>query len=82
MQYDRPACQQQLLSKFYPNINDDCMFKFKKLESAFFNDCGHIINNVVCIEWFLHLEDSSNFQTVDGMLHQLMDPGGEILEGF
>ena len=52
------------------------MFKINKLESTFFNDCGHTTNNdVVCIEWFLHLEDSSNVQTVNRMLHQLIDLG-------
>ena len=52
------------------------MFKINKLESTLCNDCGHTTNNDgVCIDWFLHLEDSSNVQTVSGMLHQLMDQG-------
>ena len=28
----------------------------------------------------MYLEDSSNIQTIRGMLHQLMDPRGEYLE--
>ena len=37
------------------------MFKINKLESILCNDCGHTArNDGVCIEWSLHLEDSSN----------------------
>ena len=57
------------------------MFKIDKLESALCNDCGHTRNyDGLCIDWSLHLEDSSNFQTISGMLHQLQDPRGEYLE--
>ena len=83
MQYDAHECLLQLLAKIYPNINDDCMFKINKLESTLCNDCGHTTNNDgVCIDWFLHLEDSSDVQTISGMLHQLMDPKGEYLENY
>ena len=59
------------------------MFKINKLESTLCNDCGHTTNNDgVCIDWSLHLEDSSNLQTISGMLHQLMDPRGEYLENY
>ena len=81
MQYDAHECLLQLLAKLYPNINDDCMFKINKLESTLCDDCGHTTNNDgVCIDWPLNLEDSSNVQTISGMLHQLMDPRGEYLE--
>ena len=30
----------------------------------------------------LHLEDSSNIQTISGVLHQLVDPRGEYLENY
>ena len=56
------------------------MFKINKLEPTLRNDCGHTTNNEgVCIDWSLHLEDSSNVQTVSGMLYQLMDPRSETL---
>ena len=75
MQYDAHECILQLHAKMYPNINDNCMFKSDKLESTLCNDCGHIKNNdSVCIDWSLQVEDSSNIQTVSGMLHQLMNP--------
>ena len=45
MQYDAHECLLQLLSKIYPNFNDDCMFKIDKLGSALCNDCGHTTNN-------------------------------------
>ena len=45
----------------YLFINDYCIFKINKLESILCNDCGHTINDDgVCIDWSLHLEDSSN----------------------
>ena len=46
------------------------MFEINKLESTLCNDCRHTTNN----------EDSSNVQTISGMLHQLMDPMGEYLK--
>ena len=47
------------------------------------NDCGHTTNNdSVCIDWFLHLEDSSNLQTISGMLQQLMNPRKEYLKNY
>ena len=59
------------------------MFKIDKLESTLCNDCGHTSNNDgVCIDLSLHLESSSNIQTVSRMLHQLMDPSGEYLENY
>ena len=83
MQYDAHECLLQLLAKIYPNINDDGMFKINKLESTLCNDCGHTTNNHgVCFDWSLHLEDSSNLQTISGMLHQLMDPRGEYIENY
>ena len=70
-----------VLSKIYPNINDDCMFKINKLESTLWNDCGQTTNNdSVCIHLSLHLEDSSNLQIIIGMLHQLMDTRRERLK--
>ena len=82
MQYDAYKCLLQLLAKIYPNI-DDCMFKIDKLESTLCNYCSHTTNNDdVCIDWSLHLEYSSNNQTISGMLHQLMDPRGEYLENY
>ena len=59
------------------------MFKINKLESTLCNDCGHTTkNDGVCIDWCLHLEDSSNVQTISEMLHQLIDPRGEYLENY
>ena len=59
-----------------------CLQKFTP-ESTHCNDCGHTTNNDgVCIDWSLHLEDSSNVQTISGLLHQLMDPRGEYLENY
>ena len=59
------------------------MFKIDKLESTVCNECGHTANtNGVCNDTSLHLEDSSNIQTISGMLHQLMDPRGEYLENY
>ena len=69
------------LKKFAPILmmTDDC--KINKLESTLCNDSGHTaINDVIYIDWSLHLEDSSNVQTISGMLHQLMDPRGKYLE--
>ena len=39
-------------------------------------------NDGVFIDWSLHLEDSSNVQTISWMLHQLMDPREEYLENY
>ena len=70
-------------SKIYLNINDDWMFKINKLESTLCNDCGHTTNNNdVFIDMSLHLEDSSNVQTISGTLHQLMDLREEYLENY
>ena len=56
------------LKKFTPNINDGCMFKINKLESTLCNGCGHTANNDgVCIDWSLHVEYSSNVQTISGI---------------
>ena len=82
MKYDAHKCLLQLLAKIYPIINDDCMFKINKPESTLSNDCGHTTNDSVCIDWSLHLEDSSDLQTISAMLHQLMDPRGEYLENY
>ena len=83
MQYDAHECLLQLLVKIYPNINDDCIFKINKLESTLCNDRGHTTNNDgVYIDWSLHLVDSSNFHTISGMLHQLVDPRGEYLKNY
>ena len=82
MQYDAHECFLQLLIKIHPSM-DDCMFKVDKLESTISNDCVHTTNDDgVCIYWSLHLADSSNFQTISGMLHQLMDLRGEYLENY
>ena len=54
-----------------------------RLESTVCNNCGHTANkNGVCIDTSLHLEDSSNVQTISRMLHQLMDPRGEYLKNY
>ena len=79
MQYDAHECLVQLLVNIYPNINDYCMFRINKLASTLCNGCGHTTNNDgVYIDWSLHLVDSSNVQTISGMLHQLMDPRGKF----
>ena len=79
MQYDAHECLLQLLAKIYPNINDDCMFKINKLESTLCNDCGHTTNNDgVCIDWSLHLEYSSNLQTIVGCYISLWIQGENI----
>ena len=58
---------------------DDCIFKINKLESTFCNACSHTANNDgVCIDWSLHLEDSSYVQKLRGIL-QLLDPREEYL---
>ena len=81
MQCDAHECLLQLLLNIYPNINDDCIFKIDKFESTLCNKCGHTANtNGVCIDTSLHLEDSSNVQTISEMLHQLIDPRGQYLE--
>ena len=59
------------------------MFKINKLDATFCNDCGHTPNNDgICVDWSLHLEDSSNVQAICGMLHQLMDPRRRYLENY
>ena len=83
MQYDVYKCLLQLLSKIYPSIIDDSMFKINKLESTFWNDCDQTTNNDnVCIHLSLHLEDSSNLQIIIGMLCQLMDTRRECLKSY
>ena len=83
MEYDAHECLLQVLAKIYPNSNDDFMFKINKLESTLSTDFGHTTNNGgVCNDWSLHIEDSSNLQTISGMLHQLMDPRGEYIEHY
>ena len=60
-------------------------FKIDKLESTFClsNDCGHVINNNgVCIDWPLHINDSTNIQSISGMLNELMDPRGKLLQDY
>ena len=67
----------------YPNINDGRKFKINKLESSLCNDCGHTTNNDgIFIDWYLHLEDSYNYQTINRMLHQLADPREEYFENY
>ena len=57
------------------------MFKIDKLESTLCNKCSHTANtNGVRIGTSVHLEDSSNVQTISRMLHQLMGPRREYLE--
>ena len=54
------------------------MCKINKLESTLCNDCGQTTNNNgVYIDRSLHIEDSSNVQTIGRMLRQLIDPRGE-----
>ena len=69
----------QPLAKVYPNINADFIIKIEKSESTLCNDCGHTSNNDgVFIEWFQHLLDLSNVQTILGMYYQFIDPKGGI----
>ena len=58
--------------------------KLMNFESALCNDCGHTKNNDgVCIDWSLYLDNSSNHQTIRGLLHQLMvEIRGEFLENL
>ena len=52
------------LTKIYPNIKDNCIFKIDKLETTLFNDYGHTKDSDgVCIDWSLHLHNSANVQT-------------------
>ena len=77
MQYDAHEYLLQLMEKSYPVINDHCMFKLAKLESTLCenSDCHHGINKEdTCIDWSLNVEDSSDLQTISGILHNLMDP--------
>ena len=85
MQYDAHECLLQLLEKIYPVINDDCMFKVAILESTLCvsNDCDHTINKEdTCIDWSLNIEDSSNLQTISGILNELMDANGRHLQDY
>ena len=50
-----------LLSAHYCPQNFTSLLAINTLESTFFSDCSHTTNNDgVCIDWPLHLEDSSN----------------------
>ena len=68
IQYDTNECLQQLLAKIDPHpptLMTACLrlIKLDKLESTLCNDCGHTTDkDGVCIDWSLHLEDSSNVQ--------------------
>ena len=59
-----------------------CIFKIGKLESTLCDECSHNTNNGVCFDCSLHLNNSSNNQTIGWMLHQLMDPRGEVSENY
>ena len=51
------------------------MFKIDTFEATLCNDYGHRENsNGVCTDTSLDLKDSSNVQTISGMLHQVIDP--------
>ena len=85
MQYDAHECLTQLLSKIYPGITDECIFKLTMLESTVCekDDCGKAINvdnshNV----WTVELEDTRNLQTVSGILNNVMDPRGRPLTDY
>ena len=83
MQYDAHECLLQPLAKIYPSITGDSIFKIVKLDSTLCNDFGHTAkDDGVCIHWSFHLQDSSNIQTTNGMLHQLMDPREEYVENY
>ena len=70
VQYDAHKFFLQLLMNICPNINDDCIFKFDKLESTPCNNCGHTANaNGICIVSSLHFEDSISVQTISGICH-------------
>ena len=81
MQYDAHECLLLLLPKIYPNINYDCMFKINK--QHFCKDCGHTANiDGVYIDWFLHLEDSRNIETISGLLDQITDSQGKYFKNY
>ena len=52
------------------------------IKPALCNDFGLATNNdsVFFCMFSLHVEDSSNIQTISGMLRQFMDPKGKYLE--
>ena len=55
----------------------------KVIQSPHSNNYGHTTkNDGVCFNQSLHLENSSNLQTIRGMLHQLMDPREEYIENY
>ena len=59
------------------------MFKIDKLELTLCNNCVQTTNNDgVCIDWSLHVENSSNIQAISGLSHQLIDPREEYLESY
>ena len=72
-----------VVSKTFPNINDNSMFTISKVESTLFNDCVHTgDNDGISFGCSLRLKDSSNFKTISDMIHQFMDPSGEYLEPY
>ena len=36
----------------------------------------------LCIDWSLHIDNSSNVQTIRGMLHQVMEPRVKLLKNY
>ena len=61
IQCDPHECLLQLLAKLYHSINDGYVFNIDKLASTLCIDCGYTTNNDgECIDWYLHVGDSSN----------------------
>ena len=84
MQYDAHECLLLLLNKIYPVIND-CIFKVVKLETTVCenNDCGHAINKEdTSFDWSLNVKDARDFQTISGILNELMDPRGRAMPDY
>ena len=48
--------------------------------SFFLNEKLFFSPDCVCMDFFVHLEDWSNVQIINVIIHQLMDPRGEYLE--
>ena len=72
------------LRKYAQVLMMTVFLKLMNFESALCNDCGHTKNDDgVWIDWSLYLDNSSNDQTIRGMLDQLMvEVRGEFLENL
>ena len=81
-QYDAHECLVQLLQKFYPEINDDCIFRISLLESTMCEgNRGHSTKSTFsCTELGLQVEDSLNIETITGLLEKSQNP--VLSEGY